>query len=402
MFVTRVHPHRFCVFAVLAGSAILHAAPEPLPRDEPTVASLLALGPDRFRAYDTDHFTIVTDAPYETIRPLNARLEGIHSAIMRFCAAMKLPVKPPPIRLPILLFDRFDDFTAYASKAGLAPGSAAGFYDQSTNVAAFANVLNSPTLAPVRGEIESLTTRLQALSRRAADSTAADPPASPLDKGGGRGVRDDLLNHINALRSQQDAFVERFNRLVLQHEAAHQVFFNVGVHLHGAVNPFWLVEGLACQFEVPQSDLGGDLKRINQMRLGDLRDALHAAPDVHDESKVDWRGAFHAGPLIPFADLVTADPRASPLGQGGGGAGGDSAAAARYAQVWSLVYFLQRERRDAFSAYLGRLARRAPGQTFDSQQESGEFHALFGRLDDSFTSDWARFTLRLRHEPNGP
>lgn len=384
-------PYRRWLFALfaLAEPDLIHAAPEPLPRDEPTVARLLALGPDRFLAYDTDHFTIVTDAPYETIRPLNGRLEGIRNAIMRFCAAMKLPVQPPPTRLPILIFDRFDDFTAYAAKAGLTPGSAAGFYDQSTNVAAFANVLNSPTLAPVRGEIESLTIRLQVLSERAPDSTAAAQR------------RDDLLNHINALRSQQDAFVERFNRLVLQHEAAHQIFFNVGVHVRGAVNPVWLVEGLACQFEVPQSDLGGDIKRINQMRLGDLRDALHAAPEVHDETKVDWRGALHAGPLLPFADLVTADPSASPLGKGGAG-GGEDSVAARYAQVWSLVYFLQREHRDAFSAYLGQLARHAPGQTFNPRQQSAEFHAAFGLLDDSFTRDWARFTLRLRHEPNGP
>jgi hypothetical protein len=127
------------------------------------------------------------------------------------------------------------------------------------------------------------------------------------------------------------------------------------------------------------------------MRLGDLRDALHAAPDVHDETRVDWRGALRAGPLIPFDDLVTTESLA----------GGDSAAA-RYAQVWSLVYFLQRERRDAFSAYLGRLARRVPGQTFNPQQESAEFHAAFGLLDDSFTRDWARFTFRLRYEPNGP
>jgi hypothetical protein len=393
MFVTCVHRSSLFALAALSGPALLHAAPEPPPRDEPTVEKLLTLGKDRFRVHDTDHFTIVYDAPYETIRPLTARLEGIHDAIMRFCDAMKLPVKPPPTRLPILLFDRFDDFTAYAGKAGLSPGAAAGFYDQSTNVAAFANVLNSPTLAPVRREIESLTARLRAVSTHAPNSNAAAQR------------RDDLLNHINALRSRQDAFVERFNRLVLQHEAAHQVFFNIGVHVRGADNPVWLVEGLACQFEVPQSDLGGDLKRINQMRLGDLRDALHAAPDVHDETKVDWRAAFHAGPLIPFADLVIADSLA----------GGDSAvAAARYAQVWSLLYFLQRERRDALSAYLGRLARRAdvpeprhscravstPHECGGSE-ESAEFQALFGRLDDSFTRDWARFTLRLRHEPNG-
>jgi len=389
MFKTRVRHLRLLSFAVLAVPAQLHAAPDPLPRDAPTVARLIAQGPDRFRAYDTDHFTIVTDTRYDTIRPLTARLEGIHNAIIRFCAAMKLQTSPPPYRLPIMLFDRYEEFTAYAAKAGIAYGTAAGFYDQSTNVAAFANVLNTPTLAPVRGEIESLAGRLRAISE-------------PVENPNAVQRRDDLVNHINALRSQQDALVERFNRLVLQHEAAHQVFFNIGVHVRGADNPAWLVEGLACQFEVPQSDLGGDLKHVNQMRLGDLRQALRVAPDIRDEGKFAWRAALASGPLVPLGDLIAAASLS---------ADDSGVAAARYAEAWSLAYFLQHERRDAFSAYLGGLARCADsaehghlGRGVSTPHKCGgseEFHAVFGLLDDAFTRDWARFILRLRYEPDG-
>jgi len=371
----------FFAIGVLAAAGQDLAKNAPLVRDVPTVAKLIALRPDRFHALDTDHFTIVTDAPHETIRPLTARLESTHAAIMRFCAAMKLPIKPLPTRLAILLFDRFDEFVAYAEKAGVSPGTAAGFYDQSTNVAAFANVLNGPALAPLHREIESLNLRLRALLRRSTGSATATS----------RG--DDLTNRIHALRSQQDAFVERFNRLVLQHEAAHQVFFNVGVHVRGADNPIWLVEGLACQFEVPQSDLGGDLKSVNQMRLGDLREALRVARDVRDEAKIDFRAVCESGSLMPLAELVVADSLS----------GADStASAARYAQAWSLVYFLQKDRRDAFSTYLARFVVQPAGEVFDSKAELGAFQRVFGPLDDWFVRDWLGLSLRLRFEHNDP
>ena len=50
-------------------------------------------------------------------------------------------------------------------------------------------------------------------------------------------------------RARRDAIVEQHDRLVLRHEAAHQLFYRFGVHQRSAANPVWLVEGLACQFE---------------------------------------------------------------------------------------------------------------------------------------------------------
>ncbi len=353
----------------------------PLRRDEQEVAKLIALGPDRYRAFDTDHFTIVTDAPYETIRPLTGRLEGIYGSIMRFCAAMQLTINPPPARLVILLFDRFDEFVAYAERAGVSPGTAAGFYDQSTNIAAFANILNGPTLAPHLREINSLDGRLQLDLKRSVGSP------NPTFR------REELADRIRVLRSQRDAFVERFNRLVLQHEAAHQVLFNIGVHVRGADNPAWLVEGLACQFEVPQSDLGGDLKRVNQLRLGDFREALRVTPNVRDESKVDFRAACDSGSITPLTELVTMNTL---VGEN------SSVAAGRYAQAWALVFYLYRERRIAFSAYLAQVADRRAGATFDPAEELAEFLGVFGPLDGEFTRDLLHATLRLRFEPNEP
>ena len=191
------------------------------------------------------------------------------------------------------------------------------------------------------------------------------------------------------LRSGRDAIVERFNRLVIQHEATHQMFFNLGVHVHGADNPTWLVEGLACQFEVPQTRLAKGPGRVNQMRLGDFREAVGVPPETKSLSNVAYRAAFETRRLIPLGDFV-GDRDA--FGRDG------NRTAFRYAQAWALVYYLSREHREALAAYLGQLSTRVPGRIAGPERESEDFEVAFGPLDDAFQRAWVSYMLKLRFD----
>ena len=67
-----------------------------------------------------------------------------------------------------------------------------------------------------------------------------------------------------------------------------------------------------------------------------------------------------------------------------------------YAEAWALVYYLQREHREDFASYVGRLAARRPGQAVDPPGELAAFEAAFGPLDDEFQLAWITYVVRLR------
>ena len=202
--------------------------------------------------------------------------------------------------------------------------------------------------------------------------------------------RDDLNSQLMALRLQRRCAVETFNRVVLQHEAAHQVLFNLGVHVRGARTPVWLVEGLACQFEVPQSDAQGVLKRVNQMRLGDLRDALGVQRDVADVARSAH--ALEKGKLQPLARLLTAEQfqRAS------------RPAHVQYAQAWSLVHYLHRQHPKNFAKYVAVLAERTPGTDLSSGDDIGRIEGGIWACGRGFHQGLADFHASPALRPGRP
>ncbi len=371
--------------------------PSPADRDE--ASALLAIAGEGFRIHQTDHFNIAYDTSYEALRPLTGRLEGTYDAILRFVAGYGLVSEVPADRLEVILFSQRDDFTRYLAGIGLRGGSVAGIYHQQSNVVAFCDTAANPDLQQITGRIKQVRKQLQQLK---ADRSRAGVriPSRTMRK-----RQRELQGRLSTLRLQHDGLIKRFNRFVIQHEAAHQMFFNLGVHVRGADNPNWLVEGLACQFEIPQPQAGEPpvasppasgaghaargILRVNHARLGDFREALHAAPDAKSVSDEAYREALTGGSFVSLADLIS-EPKL--FGESGGNI------AFRYAQAWALVYYLHRARRDAFATYLRRLGTRTPGETAERLREIDEFQAAFGEPDEAFQRAWVRYMLRLRFD----
>ncbi len=325
-----------------------------------------------FRIRKTDHFSIAYDTSYDTLRPLIGRLEGTYDAIERFLAFNRVDAGERALDLPVILFDRFDDYATYAKGAGVDATSVAGFYGHSTNVAAFCNTSASPPFADVNAEMERLQNRLAALG------------------GGGSSASSDrrkgIVQRLSSLRAQRDELVKRFNRFVIQHEAAHQVLFNLGAHVRGADNPLWFVEGLACQFEVSQTDPRGLLAGVNHMRLADFRDALGVAPGEKRLSGEAYVKAVNSGTWVRLRDVITgSDP------------GRGEEMAYYYGEAWALVRYLHHRRGDAFAGYLRLLRQREVGRTVPREQSIEAFRSAFGEPDASFERDWVEHTLKIRH-----
>jgi hypothetical protein len=361
--------------AALLPQYVLAGDPPGEGADVPPPTALDAVVGEDFRFRETQHFIIAYDTSYDALRPLIGRLEGIYDAIHDFVDRAGLGRPAPEERLPVVLFDDFDEFAAYAQRVGVR-GTMAGFYHHRTNIAAFCNTANHPELRRISAELDRARDRVQRVG--------GPGPASPA----AIRQRQELRRTISALQAQRDAVAGLFNRFVIQHEAAHQVLFNIGVHVREADNPLWLVEGLACQFEVPQSGNEGLLKRVNHMRLADFRDALGitlAGRAVADDA---FRQAVAEGRLLSLVDLIG---RPDAFATGGG------AAVYHYAEAWALVYYLHQEHPEAFVAYLRRAGARPGGEPATPNGALDAFRDAFGAPDAAFERRWvARIaTLRL-------
>lgn len=332
------------------GMALATCAPAKDPTEKTEIARLRALGGERFSVNRTEHFLIASDGDEGIVYSLAARLEATYQAVVRFAEDLKLPIQPPSDPLPVLLFNRHSDFERYAGTVGFKDPDAPGFYHPRNNTAAFCNVFDLP--------------QLREISLRIEQANASE--------------------HITEWKSQRDAIVDTFNRLVIQHEAAHQVLFNTGVLSRDAGNPDWLVEGLACRFEVSSPDA------VNQMRLADFREALAADPNA-DNAAASAASAFQSDKrFLSLADLVADDEF---------NVADESKRTIRYAQAWALVDYLHRTRGEALATYLRRLSGHPSNERTDRQQRITEFQSVFGPMDQAFEQHWIESVLKLPFHP---
>jgi hypothetical protein len=191
------------------------------------------------------------------------------------------------------------------------------------------------------------------------------------------------------LDNQRAQYAERINRSVVQHEVTHQVFFNAGVHVRGAANPKWLVEGLACLFETPpdHNSTGSGVFAINQLRLQDFRGAVRGERPASSRLVADdFAEAIRAGRFTRPERLISRSEVFQERGDPG---------AAHYAMAWSLAHYLQRERPAALAAYIKDVATRPIGSTLTPDDELKLFVKHFGPLDASFVNRWGSYILRL-------
>lgn len=350
-------------------------APRRLASDEALAAKLRSQAEPDFEVYETDHFTICHDTERDVLLPLVGRLEGTYDAVWKYSTGLDLGVTAPTERFGVILFNELDAFDAYRQEAGVLSSSSAGFYQQQSNLSVFFNTYNTPSLRQVHEEIERAQARL-----------------SHLRRSDGRGSRDQqkqIRRVLTALRAQRDDVVERFNRLVIQHEAAHQMLFNIGAHVRGAQTPFWLAEGLACQFEVPQGNPQNGHTRVNQMRLGDLRDALDVDPRAEWVTDEQLDRAQESGRFLPLRALICEDEQFT---------NGGHHAVDRYAQAWSLVYYLSNHQPEAFAAYIRDIMKRQPGERISAADELSLYTEHFGKPDATFEKNWIEHVLRVRYD----
>ncbi|MEE8169224.1 MAG: DUF1570 domain-containing protein [Phycisphaerae bacterium] len=321
--------------------------------DEAADKKLLAIGDSGFKLHHTPHYVVAFNTDDAALRNLVHRIEVTYNSVVRFADRIGVDVKEPDAKLEILFFDSLDGYRAYGRGVGFAAGEQApGFYLHDTNRSAFFNYANASVVVEARERAADENLRRQVAARS--------------------GARFDDRT-LRAFEANIQLHQERVNRLIVQHEVAHQVLFNIGLHAPGVRNPRWFVEGLAMMFETPPSRSGAGLGGINQYRLGDWLTL------EQDDQLKSWTT------LVGDANLLAPT---------------NPDAVSGYAQAWALVHYLQRTKRKQLSVYIDRIRKRSEDRLYDRDEEIAAFVAAFGHFDARFQRKFHKYIKRLPYRPS--
>lgn len=392
------------LFLILASAWAAPGAPPTTREDAPSrelpsnakqEAALLNVAGSGFRIQRTPHFLIAHNVANSEVKPFVARVEQVYLSIYRFCASHKITATEPQRKLEIIFFDTFPEYERYARRVRFAAAGTYGFYYDTDNRAAFYNVANDGELARLRRELREAQ---QTVSRMEKQITRAPAAATQItveySDGTSRTLTRDQAHkefgktceRLKKLSVRTDNYAETINRTVVQHETAHQVFFNAGVLVRGGQNPVWLSEGLATLFETPPTGAGSGIGVINQLRLRDFRATVGIDESRRGAMPDSVLTAMRKGSLATLDELLTRPDLFGARGEQG---------AVYYAEAWALIHYLNRTKSKEFTEYLRLIAARPPDHPIAPSAEIADFEKVFGKADDGFTRKWARYILSL-------
>lgn len=298
----------------------------------------------------TPHYLLVYDTPHAWADSRAQLLERAHEAYYRVMGQAGFVPKPIDGRLVGVLFNEHRDYLAYGhDRDGIDVSSAGGYYSPLSNRIAMFNTQSSPQLAKQRRQIAQLE---QTIDRATQLADAAGQAGDMTRAAHYRQLKIQALNHVSLLRNQVQRGAGLNNISQTIHEATHQLAFNSGIQSRRAMNPFWLSEGLATNFETMSPAVPFGPGQDNLVRRRALREAAKA-------------GKLEA--LSSFVRRVQLD-------------GVDDDQRERlYAQAWGLFSFLFETRRDPLRHYMQDVAAGRGGGS--GEQLAAHFEKIFGPMD---------------------
>jgi hypothetical protein len=356
--------------------AVAPAAPavaeKELPRDEAGVAAALKAladvsGPgELFEVWETEHYSILYNGEKEIAIERGHLLEKLQRHYFLFLQHVGIEYHPLERKLVVLVFDHQDEFLRYAQADGFAIGEGdhvyvEGYYNPATNRAAFFNQERGGAYQRTKEAMIRLAESLERIPGGKDTPVKITGPDGPRWTTKGEAARE-----LVKMKEELIATFERENRVVTQHEGAHQLAFNAGLQRRGAAYPFWVSEGLACTFESPGTQKGFGAFRVNSERLERYRDAQER------------------GTVKGLRGLVTMPPESR------------ENVLDLYAESWALFFFLAKTRPKELSAYLKDLAARERMGEFDGDAEWALFARHFDPQGDKLENEWQLFLRRLK------
>lgn len=314
-----------------------------LPEDRESIEDMKRIAGKKANEYMTAHYVFIYTSERAEAVTMAAKLEGIYDWVTKYMEQLSIPPNRPKSKLEVFFFGTHEEFLAYQTLNGMNEMGVLGFYSPSNNRSAFFEMHTWPPVAK----------NLEALKQKGIDPQR----------------RRKLTNEL-------DQFSVFHNLEVVQHEAAHQVHFNLGVFPLKWTDgvPRWAVEGLATMFEVPQSSAGGSLGAINHKRLQEFRES--------------------------FGDITRLPPQRMLMFIMGRDYLGSQYNV--YVMGWALHHYLRTAHRPQYARYMQLLASRGDPRLHELTPTvmQKEFEELFGTVDEEWMKSFAKFMNEIVFVPS--
>ncbi len=261
------------LIATVSLAASVGRAESPPLRDEPQRRHriLQELGP-KFSLHATDHFLVFFDRQRDWAIQRGRLLEKSYNQFYGMMHEVGWPVRPLRHRLVCILLHDRARFVEYARTTDqLTEHWPNGYYSSGTNRIAFYNDATAEPLRKLAAQLRGRQTQLDQLYLRLQGMHA---PVRPVERANLDARIRTLQRQLDSLHRTQWLVVERANASKATHEAVHQLAFNSGLQQRGLAYPFWMVEGLATNFEAQDLNRPFGLGFDNPARRTVLRSAV--------------------------------------------------------------------------------------------------------------------------------
>jgi len=214
------------------------------------------------KAVTSNHYMMLHDTSDTAEKTANGRklktrsekrlelLEQVYESFMLLFFSKGIDLEVPQQRLPVILFNDYDDYLRFSTGISPSLASAAGYWSPSNNMAVFFDF----------GSDEGFK-QLQELSRDL-NKTADELVAARLG-----GNSKDIIRLARSLAVLVKIEQENQDYEVVSHECTHQMAGNTGLFPRGVMTPSWIHEGLATYFEAPSDGAWAGIGAVNDLRL---------------------------------------------------------------------------------------------------------------------------------------
>jgi hypothetical protein len=337
-----------------------------------------------FNVMHSLHYSIVYDTDEEFAQSRARVFEKVFRSYFGFFENLDFELKMPQAKLQVLLFDGRLDFARYIG----APNPMAtpdGLYFHEDRQVVFYNAISDEVYQNIRGSISQITdniSQLEAQLRRVnagARITIIFPDGRRIvvTKHQAERILRDNRDDLEKRKKEMIGFLKTQNVVTTAHEGTHQLMAATGLFPFMEDAPLWLNEGLATFIEASYRGRWVGVGTINQERLKVFKEAVEGAPG---------RTLHPLKDLLSRESLLTSGTRSSIL--------------VAYSEVWALVYYLTKTRRDEFVSYLDYVQKRGKRARQDErtrgEENLEEFKKFFDEDISAFEKEWIEYVRNLQ------
>jgi hypothetical protein len=304
---------------------------------------------EKFAIHQTDRFVLFSDVAADLTLQNAQWVERAHEEFMRFANECQLRPLPLQHKLVCVLFDRREEYLAFAqSHDGLTNIAFSGYY--------------SPRWDRVVFSVDQEPARRPAVNETATAQTETGAPSKSVlgfEDGASNAKRGEACTadcHTHSVPASANAAAKCI------HETIHQLMFHTRLMRCDVQYPLWICEGLSTAFETeaPHEAFGPDR---------DYAPRLEA-----------FRQLMNGNDLAPLRELVTVTQITSSKSR---------MLRVLYQQSYSLATWMCRERKAELRQYLD-LMRQQPAGKLSASRHLEIFEQAFGDVD-RVEADWLDF-----------